>query len=55
MWDVRKVSWQLNLFHVSDIFDEFTVVLVPVVFEENEDQMLMLGVDLFSNICRDRA
>jgi hypothetical protein len=31
----------MNFSHVSDIFDEVTIVLGPVVFEVNEDRMLM--------------
>jgi hypothetical protein len=34
------------LFHIPDVFNEITVVLVPVIFEENEDEKLMLVVDL---------
>ena len=33
----------LDSFHVSNIFDEFPVVLVPVILEENKDKQLMLG------------
>jgi hypothetical protein len=34
------------LFHIADILDEVPVMLVPVVFEKNEDKKLMLSVDL---------
>ena len=33
-------------FHISDIFDEFPVVLVTEIFEQNQDEKLMLGIDL---------
>jgi hypothetical protein len=41
-----KIQFLLDCFHVSNIFNEFPIVLVPVIFEENEDEKLMLGVDL---------
>jgi len=37
----------LDLFHVSDIFNKFPIVLIPIIFEKNEDEKLMLGIDLF--------
>ena len=42
----REIKNLLNSVHISDIFDEFAVMLVPVIFEKNEDEKLMLGVDL---------
>jgi len=42
-----KVQFLLDWFHISNIFNEIPVVLVPVVFEEYQDQKLILGVDLF--------
>ena len=36
----------MNFFHVSDIFDEVTVVRGPVVFEVSEDRMLIL-IEIF--------
>jgi hypothetical protein len=36
----------LNFLHISDIFDKFPVVLVPVILEENKCEKLMLRVDL---------
>jgi len=45
MGDDRKIQFLLDLFHVSNIFDEVPVMLVPVLFEEDEDEKLMLGVD----------
>ena len=36
----------LNSLHVSDIFDELPIVLISVIFEKNEDEKLMLGVEL---------
>jgi hypothetical protein len=36
----------LNFGHVSDIFNEFPVVLVSEIFEQNQDEKLVLGVDL---------
>ena len=35
-----------ELLHISDFFDEFPVVLVTEIFEENQDEKLMLGIDL---------
>ena len=42
-WEIKGI---LNFFHVSNIFDKFPVVLVPEVFEKNEDKKLMLGESL---------
>jgi len=42
-----KIQNLLDRFHVFNIFNEVPVVLVPVVFEENQDKKLILGVDLF--------
>ena len=36
----------LNFLHISDIFDEFPVVLVTEILEQNQDKQLVLGVDL---------
>ena len=36
----------LNFIHISDIFDEFPVVLVTEIFEQNQDEKLVLRVDL---------
>ena len=36
----------LNFGNISDIFDEFPVVLVTEIFEQNQDEQLGLGVDL---------
>ena len=33
--------------HVLDIFNEIPVVLVPVIFEEYQDEKLVLSVDFF--------
>ena len=43
----RKIQFLLDRLHVSDIFDEIPIVLVPEVFEENKNEKLILGVDLF--------
>jgi len=43
----REIKDLLNILHISDILDEFPVVLVPVIFEENKREKLMLSVDLF--------
>lgn len=42
-----KLQFLLDCFHDSNIFNEIPVVLVSVVFEEYQDQKLILGVDLF--------
>jgi hypothetical protein len=34
------------LFHIPYIFNEVPVVLVPVIFEEDKDKKLMLGIEL---------
>ena len=36
----------LNFGHISNIVDEFPVVLVTEIFEQNQDEKLVLGVDL---------
>jgi len=36
----------LNSLHISDVFDEFPVVLVTEIFEQNQDEQLVLRVDL---------
>jgi hypothetical protein len=41
------MEFSLDLFHIPDTFNEITVVLVLVIFEENENEKLMLVVDLF--------
>jgi hypothetical protein len=46
MRDNRQVKNILDLFHVSNIFNEFPVMLVPKISEENKDKKLMLGVRL---------
>ena len=43
----RKIQFLLDRFHVANIFNEIPVVLVPVVFEENQDEKLVLRVDFF--------
>jgi len=55
MGDLRKTKDFLNLFHVSDIFDELPVVLVPILLEQEQYKMLVLGVDplrIFAGIRR---
>jgi hypothetical protein len=42
-----KIQFLLDRFHVFNVFNEITVVLVPVVFEENQDKKLVLREDLF--------
>ena len=42
-----KIQFLLDRFHVLNIFNEIPVVLVPIVFEENQNEKLILGVDLF--------
>jgi len=42
----REIKDLLNLLHISNIFDEFPVVLVTEIFEENENEKLILGVCL---------
>jgi hypothetical protein len=35
---------------VSDTLDEYPVMLVTVILEENENEKLLLGVDPFENL-----
>ena len=42
-WEIQNL---LNTHHISDIFDEFPVVLVTEILEQNQDEQLMLGIDL---------
>lgn len=42
----RKIQFRLDRLHVADIFNEFSIVLVPVIFEKNQDEKLILSVDL---------
>jgi len=42
-WEIKDL---LNSFHISDVFNEFPVMLVPKIFEQNQDEQLVLGVDL---------
>jgi len=42
-----KIQFILDRFHVLNVFNEIPVVLVPVVFEENQGEKLIVGVDLF--------
>jgi hypothetical protein len=46
MGNVWETEDTLNFFHVTNIFDEFPVMLVPEIFEENKDKQLMPGVRL---------
>ena len=41
----RKIKDFPDIVHIPDIIDEFPIVLVPVIFEENKRKKLMLGVD----------
>jgi len=45
--ETKIESFLSDCFHVSDFFNEFPIVLIPVIFEENEDEKLMLDIDLF--------
>jgi hypothetical protein len=36
----------LNLLHITDIVDEFQIMLVSILFEEKVCEKLMLGKDL---------
>ena len=47
MGDEGEIQFLLDRFHVPNVFYEFPVMLVPVVFEENQDEKLILSVDLF--------
>jgi hypothetical protein len=42
----REIKGFLNFRHISDIFDKLPIVLVPVVFEENKYEKLVLREDL---------
>jgi hypothetical protein len=46
MGDLCKIQNPLNSFHIPDIFNELPVMLVPIVFEKDKDEKLVLGVDL---------
>jgi len=39
----REIKELLNSLHIANIFDELPIMLVPVIFEENKDEKLMLG------------
>jgi hypothetical protein len=54
MRDDEEIQFLLDLSHISDIFDKLTVMLVPIIFEENKDEKLMLGVDLLRVFTRVR-
>ena len=43
----RKIKDHLNSLHISNIFDKLPIMLVPVIFEENKNEKLMLGERLF--------
>jgi hypothetical protein len=34
----REIKDLLNSFHISDVFNEFSVMLVPKIFEQNQDE-----------------
>jgi len=36
----------LNSFHISDIFNKLSIVLVPEIFEEDQDKELILSIGL---------
>jgi hypothetical protein len=36
----------LNALHISDVFNEFPIVLVTEILEQNQDEQLGLGIDL---------
>jgi len=38
MWDLRKTKYLLNLIHISKVINEVPVVLVPIIFEKNENE-----------------
>jgi len=42
----REVKDLLNSLHISDVIDEFPVVLVTEIFEQNEYEKLVLGISL---------
>jgi len=46
MRDFGYIKDFLNSFHISDIFNEFPVVLVSVILEENQSKELILSIDL---------
>jgi len=41
----REMKTFLNSVHISDIFYEFPIVLVSEIFEQNQDEQLVLSVD----------
>ena len=46
MGDYSEIKNLLNSVHISDIFDEFPIVLVTVILEENQSKELILSIDL---------
>lgn len=42
-WEIKDL---LNAFHISDVFNEFPVMLVTEIFEQNQNEQLVLGVNL---------
>ena len=46
MGDFGEIKDLLNSLHISDVFDEFPIVLVTEIFEQNQDKQLVLGIDL---------
>ena len=50
-----KVQLLLDRVHVFNIFYKFPVILIPIVFEENQNQQLMLRKNLFRILARIRT
>ena len=42
-WEIKDL---LNSLHITNILNKFSIMLVPIILEENKDEKLMLVVDL---------
>jgi hypothetical protein len=40
---LRSRKYLLNSLPLSDILNKFSIMLVPIILEENKDEKLMLG------------
>ena len=55
MGDFCKIEQFRNSPHIPNIFDEFSIMLVPKIFEKNEDKKLILSVNLLWKFVRIRG
>jgi len=42
----RETKDFLDVFHVSDLIDKFTVMLVTILLKQNQNKVVVLGVHL---------